>query len=79
MRPIFESDPSPVYRAILQSPAVQLSRSLMLHTGPRAGREVTVQFKLVPWGMVGFLSPNPFRFSKEATFLFSEMFGGQST
>ena len=27
--------------------------------------------------MVGFPSPSPFRFSKEAAFLFSEMFGGK--
>ena len=72
----FESDPSPVYRAICRSRCSVEQEPDDSHR-PQSWEEVTVQFKPGPWGTVGFPSPSPFRFSKEAAFLFSEMFGGK--
>uniref|UniRef100_A0A8C9C8H7 G protein-coupled receptor associated sorting protein 1 n=1 Tax=Phocoena sinus TaxID=42100 RepID=A0A8C9C8H7_PHOSS len=72
----FESNPSPVYRAICRSRcSVEQEPDALCR--PQNWEEVTVQFKPGPWGSVGFPSPSPFRFSKEAAFLFSEMFGGK--
>ncbi|XP_057573368.1 G-protein coupled receptor-associated sorting protein 1 [Hippopotamus amphibius kiboko] len=72
----FESNPSPVYRAICRSRCSVEQEPDTSHR-PRRWEEVTVQFKPGPWGRVGFPSTSPFRFSKEAAFLFSEMFGGK--
>ncbi|KAB0341063.1 hypothetical protein FD755_024473 [Muntiacus reevesi] len=72
----FESDPSPVYRAISKSRCSVEQEPDASHR-PQSWEEVTVQFKPGPWGRIGFPSPSPFRFSKEAAFLFSEMFGGK--
>ncbi|TEA40946.1 hypothetical protein DBR06_SOUSAS45510004 [Sousa chinensis] len=72
----FESNPSPVYRAICRSRCSVEQEPDALRR-PQNWEEVTVQFKPGPWGSVGFPSPSPFRFSKEAAFLFSEMFGGK--
>ncbi|KAB1253232.1 G-protein coupled receptor-associated sorting protein 1 [Camelus dromedarius] len=72
----FESNPSPVYRAICRS-RCSVEQEPDASRRPQSWEEVTVQFKPGPWGRVGFPCPSPFRFPKEAAFLFSEMFGGK--
>ncbi|XP_020041145.1 G-protein coupled receptor-associated sorting protein 1 [Castor canadensis] len=72
----FESNPSPVFRAICDSRCSFEQEPDPSHR-PQSWEEVTVQFKPGPWGRVGFPSISPFRFPKEAASLFSEMFGGK--
>nr|XP_008540657.1 PREDICTED: G-protein coupled receptor-associated sorting protein 1 isoform X1 [Equus przewalskii]XP_008540659.1 PREDICTED: G-protein coupled receptor-associated sorting protein 1 isoform X1 [Equus przewalskii] len=72
----FESNPNPVFRAICRSRYSTEQEPDASHR-PQSWEEVTVKFKPGPWGRVGFPSPSPFRFPKEAASLFSEMFGGK--
>ncbi|XP_021547890.1 G-protein coupled receptor-associated sorting protein 1 isoform X1 [Neomonachus schauinslandi] len=72
----FESNPRPVFRAICRSECSFEQEPDASHR-PQSWEEVTIQFKPGPWGRVGFPSPFPFRFPKEAASLFSEMFGGK--
>ncbi|XP_022348020.1 G-protein coupled receptor-associated sorting protein 1 isoform X2 [Enhydra lutris kenyoni] len=70
----FESNPRPVFRAIHRSECSS-EQEPDASRRPQSWEEVTIQFKPGPWGRVGFPSPIPFRFPKEAACLFSEMFG----
>nr|XP_012422800.1 PREDICTED: G-protein coupled receptor-associated sorting protein 1 isoform X2 [Odobenus rosmarus divergens] len=72
----FESSPRPVFRAIRGSEC-SFEQEPDASRRPQSWEEVTIQFKPGPWGRVGFPSPIPFRFPKEAASLFSEMFGGK--
>ncbi|XP_030162097.1 G-protein coupled receptor-associated sorting protein 1 [Lynx canadensis] len=72
----FESNPNPVFRAICRSRCSFEQEPDASHR-PQSWEEVTVQFKPGPWGRVGFPSPIPFRFPKEAASMFFEMFGGK--
>ncbi|XP_005657934.1 G-protein coupled receptor-associated sorting protein 1 [Sus scrofa] len=72
----FESNPVPVYRAICR-PTCSIEQEPDASRRPQSWEDVTVKFKPGPWGRVGFPSPSPFRFPREAAFLFSEMFGGK--
>ncbi|XP_008702266.2 G-protein coupled receptor-associated sorting protein 1 isoform X1 [Ursus maritimus] len=72
----FESNPRPVFRAICRS-EYSFEQEPDASRRPQSWDEVTIQFKPGPWGRVGFPSPIPFRFPKEAASLFSEMFGGK--
>uniref|UniRef100_A0A8C8Y2M4 Armadillo repeat-containing domain-containing protein n=1 Tax=Panthera leo TaxID=9689 RepID=A0A8C8Y2M4_PANLE len=72
----FEPNPSPVFRAICRSRCSFEQEPDASHR-PQSWEEVTVQFKPGPWGRVGFPSPIPFRFPKEAASMFFEMFGGK--
>ncbi|XP_037368068.1 G-protein coupled receptor-associated sorting protein 1 [Talpa occidentalis] len=72
----FEPNPSPVFRAICKS-RYSVEQEPDASRRPQSWEEVTIKFKPGPWGRVGFPSPNPFRFSKEAASLFSEMFWGK--
>ncbi|KAL4695113.1 hypothetical protein H8959_000208 [Pygathrix nigripes] len=72
----FESNPSPVFRAICRS-TCSVEQEPDPSRRPQSWEEVTVQFKPGPWGRVGFPSISPFRFPKEAASLFCEMFGGK--
>ncbi|CAD7682457.1 unnamed protein product [Nyctereutes procyonoides] len=72
----FESNPSPVFRAICSS-GCSFEQEPDASRRPQSWEEVTVRFKPGPWGRVGFPSPIPFRFPKEAASLFSEMFRGK--
>ncbi|XP_058392379.1 G-protein coupled receptor-associated sorting protein 1 [Diceros bicornis minor] len=72
----FESNPSPVFRAICRS-RYSTEQEPDASCRPQSWEEVTVQFKPGPWGRIGFPFSSPFRFPKEAASLFSEMFGGK--
>ncbi|XP_062940322.1 G-protein coupled receptor-associated sorting protein 1 [Cynocephalus volans] len=72
----FESNPSPVFRAICRS-TCPVEQEPDPSCRPQSWEEVTIQFKPGPWGRVGFPSISPFRFPKQAAYLFSEMFGGK--
>nr|XP_002720391.2 G-protein coupled receptor-associated sorting protein 1 [Oryctolagus cuniculus] len=74
--PHFESNPSPVFRAICKS-RCSVEQEPDPSRRPQSWDEVTIQFKPGPWGRVGFPSTSTFNFPKEAVFLFSEMFGGK--
>ncbi|XP_004480754.1 G-protein coupled receptor-associated sorting protein 1 [Dasypus novemcinctus] len=72
----FESNPMPVFRNICRSMCT-VGEEPDPSRRPQSWEEVTVQFKPGPWGRVGFPSTSFFRFSKEASSLFSEMFCGK--
>uniref|UniRef100_A0A8C5LAN8 G protein-coupled receptor associated sorting protein 1 n=1 Tax=Jaculus jaculus TaxID=51337 RepID=A0A8C5LAN8_JACJA len=71
----FESNPSPVFRAICKSSSGEQDPDPSRR--PQSWDEVTVKFKPGPWGRLGFPSISPFRFPKAAASLFSDMFGGK--
>ncbi|KAF6390076.1 G protein-coupled receptor associated sorting protein 1 [Rhinolophus ferrumequinum] len=69
----FESNPRPVFRAICRS-RCSTEQEPDTSCRPQNWKEVTVEFKPGPWGRVGFPSPSSFELTKEAAFLFFEMF-----
>ncbi|XP_019489367.1 PREDICTED: G-protein coupled receptor-associated sorting protein 1 [Hipposideros armiger] len=72
----FESNPSPVLRAICRS-RCSTEQEPDASCRPQNWEEVTVQFKPGPRGTVDFPSSSPFEITKEAAFLFFEMFRGK--